>query len=787
MINYLRVNIHLQKAILLIAFLTTTLLSFAQDAIQGTIVDENQRPMIGVTIQFENTSKGAISDVNGNFKLTVPNSYRNSYLIISYLGYEAVRKPVQGWRDSIKIVMTPDTESLDEVVVSGKSEASVAKETAFKPDVIEMKKLSFNATPVVQLMEMIPGVKLRQNGGLGSDFNLIVNGVSGKGIPVFVDNIPVKLIGDGFQLSNLSADMIQHMEVYKGIVPVKYGADALGGLIAIKTKRQYQKFTDVSYSFGSWNTHQAYLGTQFLIGKNQFIQVDGNYQHSDNSYQMDDVDVTVDDLGNTEKRTVNRFHNDYDSYLGRIQYGFKLLKWADDIRVIFSNSQTNKELQHGVTAIIPWGGTESQSKSYNGILSWSKSFNKDRLSFSAIAGYNFENRVYADTSSYSYSWDGSRVPKTGSKGESGFYANGRLPDIDFQKTFFRFNANFVLDESNVINVTSLNSNVNLEGSDVASRPEFKKDLYTTPQHLFKSYTGISWQSKWVGKITNVLSLKNFRSSSKAAIFNTDFTVDGFLDNVNNKIGFANAVRYDIDDFWYAYLNYERSVRLPDTEEIFGDGLIILPNGRITPEKSHNINVGISKKNVSEFYVGGFYRLISDQIFLNALTPYQTSYVNLRGAKTIGVEIASTIRIDSKWNVYANATYLKTALSEVDPFGKINARHIGSRIPNTPYLFGNLGSSYAISDFLTPESQFTISITNRFLYRYFLGWEDDGIASQKASIPTQLISDLSMTYLFPKEKFSIGLECRNFTDQKAFDNYKVQKSGISFYGKIRMTL
>ena len=92
--------------------------SVAQSAgipVKGKIVDESGEPVIGATIRIEGSSLGTISDADGRFSLS--SVRKSSKLIISYIGYKT-QEIVVG-EGSINVVMSEDTETLDEVVVMG--------------------------------------------------------------------------------------------------------------------------------------------------------------------------------------------------------------------------------------------------------------------------------------------------------------------------------------------------------------------------------------------------------------------------------------------------------------------------------------------------------------------------------------------------------------------------------------------------------------------------------------------------------------------------------------------
>ena len=81
-------------------------------SVQGTVTDENGETMIGVSVLVKGTNTGVITDLDGNFSLSVPSG---STLVFSYIGYQTQEKKVTG--SSMKVTMAPDTEVLDEVVV----------------------------------------------------------------------------------------------------------------------------------------------------------------------------------------------------------------------------------------------------------------------------------------------------------------------------------------------------------------------------------------------------------------------------------------------------------------------------------------------------------------------------------------------------------------------------------------------------------------------------------------------------------------------------------------------
>ena len=112
-------NYYKERVIQLLLFFTFMLPigALAQNNIQltGTVTDTTGETVIGASVLEKGTTNGVITDIDGNFSLSVS---PNATIIISYVGYAAQEIPLNG-RQSLKIILKEDTEMLDEVVVIG--------------------------------------------------------------------------------------------------------------------------------------------------------------------------------------------------------------------------------------------------------------------------------------------------------------------------------------------------------------------------------------------------------------------------------------------------------------------------------------------------------------------------------------------------------------------------------------------------------------------------------------------------------------------------------------------
>ena len=118
---------------------------------------------------------------------------------------------------------------LQDVIVEGEGQGTLVQKTPFKPDVINSTTLQSKSTSTFDVLNTLTGVRVRQQWGLGSSADIMINGTSGKGINTFVDGITLDLLGSGYSLNNISWNIIDRLEVYKGVSPVTFGAASSAG------------------------------------------------------------------------------------------------------------------------------------------------------------------------------------------------------------------------------------------------------------------------------------------------------------------------------------------------------------------------------------------------------------------------------------------------------------------------------------------------------------------------------------------------------------------------------
>ncbi len=218
-------------------------------------------------------------------------------------------------------------------------------------------------------------MKLRESGGVGSDMQLMLDGFSGKHVKIFIDGVPQEGVGSSFALNNIPVNFAERIEVYKGVVPVGFGTDAIGGVVNIVTnKKRRNWFLDASYSFGSFNTHKSYVNFGQTLDNGFTYEINAFQNYSDNDYYVDAPvkDFETGRLDTDKKERVKRFNDTYhnEAIIGKL--GFVNRKWADRLLLGFTYSNMYQDIQTGVRQNTVYGEKHRKGHSLMPSLEYNK-------------------------------------------------------------------------------------------------------------------------------------------------------------------------------------------------------------------------------------------------------------------------------------------------------------------------------------------------------------------------------------------------------------------------------
>ena len=237
--------------------------------IQGTITDPNGEPIIGATIQIKNTSIGTVSDFNGAFSFTVPDS--SVMLVVSYLGYLTLEVEI-GNQSEFNLVLQENVQELSEVVVVGYGKQENNRVSAAVQQV-KSEDLDIAKRPVSTiesgLVGSVPGLILSQGSGqLGADVGIQIRSVG------TLNNNNALVLVDGIESSiqNINPNDIQSVTVLKDASATAiYGARGANGVILITTK-ETKKGAKISASFNGNISWQTPTNTADLLGSLDFME-----------------------------------------------------------------------------------------------------------------------------------------------------------------------------------------------------------------------------------------------------------------------------------------------------------------------------------------------------------------------------------------------------------------------------------------------------------------------------------------------------------------------------------
>lgn len=675
---------------------------------------------------------------------------------------------------------------LDTVTVNGDTDTTRSIElqnSGFHVEQVEVEEFANFNKDLQQVLNTSPGINVRINGGLGADAELSVNGLSGNQIRYFIDGIPMENFGSALQLSDFPINAVSGIDIYKGVVPISLSADALGGAINIKTPDIDQDFFSSSASYGSFNTQRVSFNSQKTFSDNQyFIRLTGFYNYSDNDYDMDEV-IETDDLGNkTGVKTEKRFHDQYRSRMLNFKAGIANRAWADELSMNIIKASNYNQIQHpDININDVYGKLFSDNDTL--LTSLTHRLEKDNLALKSYLLQGDIDEGFNDTYSRNYNWDGSFIERDKQLGEISDKSKLTISDSIFRANV---SARYFPGSNNSIGASLSVSDTDRAGKDTLQPTSTR--LKDTNKVAKKVYALDYSHDLFNSSLNSNFFVKHYDfkatiSSGRGKDLSTDSRTSGIDLNMT---GYGLAVRYVITDSLATKFSYEKSYRLPEPDEVLGDGKFILENPDIKPEKSNNVNLGlVFNQYYGDLYINSeanvFHRQARDFIKFFPVEVIRGQYLNIDDVNVIGGEFSVNLDYDNRYHLKFNATRQEITDQTPSTVGVINT-HKGDRMPNTPYLFANarLGWSHYFKNF----DKFAVYLDAEFVEKYFLYWESDGNKDSKHIIPRQETYNLDFEYALSAPDLSVTLSVSNVSDAKAFDNLKVQKPGRSYYLKIR---
>ncbi len=761
----------------------------------GTVTAADHSPVDYATVYLKGTQWGCSTDSLGRYRLHVPTGRYT--LVVSMVGYKT-------YEHSLDLAGTADVRhdvqlktfahTLDEVVIVSNGVGRV-KRSAFNAVAVDTREMQNTTKSLSEALAKAPGMKLRESGGVGSDMQLMLDGFSGKHVKVFIDGVPQEGVGSSFGLNNIPVNFAERIEVYRGVVPVGFGTDAIGGVINIVTnKKRRTWFLDASYSYGSFNTHRSNVnfGQTFKNGFTYEVNAFQNY--SDNDYYVDTPVKNLEQgyIDDAVVEHVKRFNDTYHNEAVVAKVGVVDKPWADRLMLGFTYSHMYKDIQTGVRQTTVFG----EKHRYGHSLMPSVEYNKRNLLLRGLdlvltANYNRNATTNVDTARYEYNWRGERKKKNSAGEQSNQFS--RADNDNWNATL---TLNYRLNRSNTFTFNNVFNTFRRTNTSLLAKEEQTDAI---DKQTRKNIAGLSYRLMPSDKWNLSVFGKYYRQYVSGPMAVDDNSSDYVRTKRNvDSWGYGAAGTYFILPDLQVKLSYEKAFRLPTIEEMFGDE--DLEDGEVTlrPESSHNVNLNLSYsktlgKHAIYVEAGGVYRNTHDYIQRNIQDlsggKQNATYINYGKVLTRGYNISLRYSAGRWLSLGGNFTQMDMKDNEKYQIGSTGGTvaNLGyrSRMPNVPYRFADYDISLSWPGLGARDNTLTLTYDAQYLHSFTYYSEVVGSSSDDYMVPDQFTHNLSLSYTLKGGRYNISFECRNLTDEKLYDNFSLQKAGRAFYGKVRV--
>lgn len=737
-----------------------------------------------------------------------------------------LRDSVRSKKDSS--LLSTKHHKLEEVKVQGLSIIQRLKVAPLSIEVIDLKERYAQTGNLADILNRAPGVKIRTSGALGDQFTINMNGLEGKAIQIYKDGIPLSFYGHGFQPSLISANLLNRVEIYKGILPIHLGADALGGAINFVSRYPTEPVIDVSYETGSFNTQKA-TASFYIPLKNNSFYVGGNlgFSYSENNYKRDFETYDIHNYGFINDTTRRRFENNaVRAPLVEAYVGISGKPWADDIKLILIGTEYYKRIP--TLSMIGTAGnalyTFAKDRTFTPMLKYQKSFWNGKLDFNLLGGYSRSKTIYRDTSHFFTNVDSEGNTYKIKKSDRGELSTfGSVLDLKFNMYTARFTAGYEVFDGHKLEFSHIYTDNNRKGSDSLTTYQTMRgsDPFAFPSRYIKHISALGWTSKlFRDKLELIAAGKRYNMFSSG--YSTFGRKSGGDIDYQKKsyYGGLGGFSFQFDDRFILKSSYEYSTRLPDDFELFGDSYQVGSNLQLKPERSHNLNAQFIYTNTKEragafsLMANYFQRNTTERIYLMLDIPVMY-FRNRAITKIWGFELDAHYQpfdfLFLGWNgTFQNIEIYRTL--KLDSGEKESKPIYKGREGGVPPIFAHLITKFQFDNLLHPKSRTEVywywDYTHRFsLHGELLGEGDGYVPKLFERLSWDIVNNpdkswwwlpgdrrlgqenhtVGLSHYLPARQASISLECSNLLNERLYDNFRIEKPGRAFFVKLRWEL
>ncbi|MBX2811099.1 MAG: TonB-dependent receptor plug domain-containing protein [Myxococcales bacterium] len=685
----------------------------------------------------------------------------------------------------VEVVIQP----IEKLVVTGTGQSRTIEllRSAEAVQVVELQTAQLQSADLGEVLARQQGVSIRRSGGLGSNVRFSLNGLTDDQIRFFLDGVPLDWMGFPFGIGDVPVNLIKHVEIFRGVVPIRFGSDALGGVVNLSSPDPvYAPSLLFSYQTGSFGTHRLTLqGGHLFNDSGLYIRARTFFDRADNDYPVQATVPNPDGRGGSIEATVRRNHDGYAAQGGSIEVGFADVSFADRLSLRTFVTDYTREVQHNATMDVPYGEVELGELSAGAVLRYEKTH--DRVELSGVLAYNFSEDWFRDTSECTYDWARMCVAKLG-PGEVGSQATDQVRYA--HAGMLRFNGEYAVSDDVAVHLSLAPTFFTRVGEERASEAltvlEYPGDLLSFVAGLDATFEAFDKHLQLV--VFGKYYLQSLWGSEEVG---TEFRP---IERLFQRPGGGGSARWLLTERVYLKLSYEWVTRLLRPDEVFGNGALIYPNLDLRPEVGHNANATVTieelKSPLGTFRgdLNVFFRQPERLVVLLGRGDF-FQYYNIFSARASGVEVGGGwTSMGDYVSLDANFSYQDVRnISGQGAFGEYE----GDRIPNRPYLLANAIARLQFSDVFFSNDRLTFSYYLRYVDSFFNNWERvaRNRPDSKQLIPAQTLHSVAATHVFGMDErvLSTSVEVQNMSDARAFDFFGAQRPGRAVYVKLGIKL
>lgn len=685
---------------------------------------------------------------------------------------------------SLSILNASDSNSSKEdmgsVTVKGESEELKIAHSPMAVSVVSMKQFHGRNISLNDVLKRVAGVRVSQTGGLGSRSTIAINGLEGKQVRIFLDGKPLNSPDGSFGINDIPVQLIERIEIYKGVVPARFGGDALGGAVNVVIREFKGSYVDLTYSKGSYDTHRAAVVLKRNFEEQKIeVGVGGFFNSAANNYVMKSPF--------NSNLNIKRDHDSFKSFAAAIGMTIKE-RYFDEINLELIHYESQKEIQ-GIQTNIQSAKNTSEANIVSLEL-----LKEDLLADSLDFEYNFTfvdlTTHFVDKATTCYNFDGTTKNCLGIGGE----ISGVPHDSNDKLEEYRndLNLHYKLNKNHAFNFHLNSRYVKSEPDDKLSSKALGYDIGAFPSDMTNTVLSLGYESLFFdGAFVNDAGVKYY--AYDYSINSQERTLVGTPKETNNNgsdFGFYESLRYSPLKGLFLKASYEHAYRFATSSELFGDGIATTASPELLPEEADNINIGVLFDRYDiwglpwlKLEANLFYRNVKNLIKLQY--GMQTSgYDNLGNIEIKGYELELNTDINKNWYLFANYTNQTLKDKMKHRAGTINTPNptYNLDLPNVAKQFANFGVDFKSMGNFRSDDLFKVFLEAHWVDEYYHGWELSRYQDKK--IESQFTQTLGLEYSMDDDALIFGFEVRNLSDEEVHDVFNYPLPGRTYHFNLR---